>query len=94
MSATDMLGHQDVCGLSAIDPHQRQCISVRAIPKDVGMLLEPVVETPPPHLSVHGNSTTPTSNHGIARLTRPNGVVVSLSPDGGGLNANRPCSVG
>ena len=39
MSATDMLGHQDVGGFSAIDPPPRQLISVHTMPKDVGMLL-------------------------------------------------------
>ena len=39
MSATDTLGHQDVHGLSAIDPRPRQWISVRTMPKDVGMAL-------------------------------------------------------
>ena len=39
MSATDTLGHQDVCGLSAIDPHPRKWISVYTMPKDVGMPL-------------------------------------------------------
>ena len=39
MSATDMLGHRDVRGLSAIDPCWRQWISICTMPKDVGMLL-------------------------------------------------------
>ena len=39
MSATDTLGPRDVRGLSAIDPHPRQWISVCTMPKDVGMLL-------------------------------------------------------
>ena len=39
MSATDMLGHRDVRGLSAIDPHLRQWISLRTKPKDVDMPL-------------------------------------------------------
>ena len=39
ISATDTLGHRDVRGLSAIDPRPRQEISIRIIPKDVGMLL-------------------------------------------------------
>ena len=37
MSATNMLGHQDVLGLSAIDPCLRQWISILTIPKDVCM---------------------------------------------------------
>ena len=37
MSATDMLGYWDVCGLSAIDPRPRQWISICTMPKDVGM---------------------------------------------------------
>ena len=39
MSATDTLGHWDVHGLSAIDPHPRQWICVCTMPKDVGMPL-------------------------------------------------------
>ena len=39
MSATDTLGHQDVCGLSATDPCQRQWICVPTMPKDVGIPL-------------------------------------------------------
>ena len=39
MSATYRLGHPDVRSLSAIDPRSRQWISIRTIPKDVGMLL-------------------------------------------------------
>ena len=39
MSATDTPGHQDVHGLYVVDPHPRQWISIRTIPKDVGMLL-------------------------------------------------------
>ena len=37
MSATDMLGHQDVRGLSATDPRLRQWICVCTIPKEVGI---------------------------------------------------------
>ena len=65
ISAFDMLGHQDVHGLSAIDPCLRQGISIRTMPKDVGMPLKPVLVTAP-HMSVHGDNTTP--NDGIARL--------------------------
>ena len=39
MSITDMLGHQDVRGLSAIDPCPWQWISICTMPKDVGILL-------------------------------------------------------
>ena len=39
LSATDTLGHRDVRGLSAIDPRGRQWISVRTMPRDVGMPL-------------------------------------------------------
>ena len=66
MSATDTLGHQDVRGLSAIDPHRRQWISVTMC-KDVGMSLKPVLVTTP-HMSVRGDNTTPISNDGIAGL--------------------------
>ena len=38
MSATDMLGHRDVCGMSATDPRLRLWIRVRTMPKDVSML--------------------------------------------------------
>ena len=65
MSATDLLGHQDVCGLSAIDPHPRQRICVCTKPKDVGMPLKLVLVTNP-HMSVRGDNTTPISNGGIA----------------------------
>ena len=37
MSATDTLGHWDVRGLSAIDPHPRQWISIHTMLKDVGL---------------------------------------------------------
>ena len=37
------------------------------IPKDVGMLLLPVLVTIP-HMSVHENNTTPISNDGVASL--------------------------
>ena len=43
------------------DPHPRQWISICTIPKDVGMLLLPVLVTIP-HMSVHENNTTPISN--------------------------------
>ena len=92
MSATDTLGHQDVRGLSAIDPHRRQWISVTMC-KDVGMSLKPVLVTTP-HMSVRGDNTTPISNGGVCSSTRANGAVMSLSPCGGGLQAYRPCSVG
>ena len=39
ITATDMLGHWDVGGLSAIDPCPRHWISVCTKPKDVGMPL-------------------------------------------------------
>ena len=39
MSATDTLGHWDVRGLSATDPHLGQWISIRTMPKVVGMRL-------------------------------------------------------
>ena len=39
MSATDMLGRQDVCGLSAMYPCLTQWICVCTKPKDVGMPL-------------------------------------------------------
>ena len=39
MSATDTLGHRDVCGLSATDPCPGQWINVLAMPKDIGMAL-------------------------------------------------------
>ena len=67
MSASDMLGHRDVRGLSAIDPCPRQWISVCTMPKDVGMPLYPVLVTAP-HMSVSGDNTTPISYDGIARL--------------------------
>ena len=38
MSATGMLGHRDVCVLSATDPHPRQWVCVCTMPNDVGML--------------------------------------------------------
>ena len=59
------LGHQDVRGLSAIDPHRRQWISVTMC-KDVGMSLKPVLVTTP-HMSVRGDNTTPLSNNGVAQ---------------------------
>ena len=37
--ATDALGHQDVGGLSDLDPHMGQMISILTMPKDVGMPL-------------------------------------------------------
>ena len=39
MSAIDTLGHWDVSGLSATDPHLRQWISIHSMPKYVGMRL-------------------------------------------------------
>ena len=65
MSATDKLGHQDVHGLSAIDPRPRQWISVRTKPKDVGMPFKPVLVTAP-HMSMRGDKRAPISNDGIA----------------------------
>ena len=38
-SATETLGHRDVHGLYAIDPHPRLWISIRIMPKDDGMPL-------------------------------------------------------
>ena len=38
MSATDMLRHRDVHGLSAIDHPPRQWICIHTMPKNVGML--------------------------------------------------------
>ena len=58
MSATDTLGYQAVRGLSATDPHPRQWISVRTLPKDVGMLFLPVLVTAP-HMFVPGDNTIP-----------------------------------
>ena len=63
MSATDMLGHRDVHGLSTIDLHLRQWICVCTMPKDVGMPLVTVH-----HMSVRGDNSTPFSNDGIAQL--------------------------
>ena len=37
LSATDMLGHWDVHGLSATDPCLRPWISNHTMPKDVGI---------------------------------------------------------
>ena len=65
MSATDKLGHWDIRGLSAIDPRQRQQISVCTKPKDVGMPLKQVLVITP-HMSVRGDNTTPISNDGKA----------------------------
>ena len=67
MSAADTQGHRDVPvpGLSAIDPLPRQWISVRTMPKDVGMPLYLVLVTAP-HMYVRGDNTTPISNDGIA----------------------------
>ena len=65
MLATDTLEHRDVHGLSAIDPRPRQWISVRTMPKDVGMPLYLVLVTAP-HMYVRGDNTTPISNDGIA----------------------------
>ena len=48
MSAADMLGHRDVCDLSAIDLRLRWWISIRTMPKDVGM---------PLHINSVGNHT-------------------------------------
>ena len=64
MLATDMLGHWDVCGLSAIDPRPRQWISAQgcwhAVITGVGNC---------PHMSVLGNNTAPINNDDIARLS-------------------------
>ena len=67
MSDTDRLGHRDLRGLSAIDPHLKQWISVITMPKDAGIPLKQVLVTAP-HMSVRGDNTTPISNDGIARL--------------------------
>ena len=65
MSATDMLGHWDVHGLSATDPRPRQWICIHTMPKDVGMLSYSVLATVP-HMSVRGDNTLPISNDGVA----------------------------
>ena len=54
MSVSDRLGHQDVGGLSATDPHLRLWISIRTMPKDVGMLLQLVLVTAPTQVCAWG----------------------------------------
>ena len=72
MSATDTPGHRDVCmyivqGLSATDPHLRWWISIRTMPKDVGMpLFFLLVLVTAPHMSLRRDNTTPISKNGIA----------------------------
>ena len=61
MSATGMLGHRDVCVLSATDPHPRQWVCVCTMPNDVGTGVGNC-----PHMSVHGDNTTPISNDSVA----------------------------
>ena len=61
LSPTDMLGHWDVCGLSAADPCLRMQISVRTMPKDIV-----VPFTNRPHVSVRGDNTMQISNDGVA----------------------------
>ena len=56
MSATDMVGHRDVHGLSGIDPCSRQWISVHTKPKYVGIPSQLVFVTTP-HMSVCGDNT-------------------------------------
>ena len=92
MSATDTLGHWDVRGLTSIDFCLRQWISVRTMPKDVGMPLYSVLVTDP-HLFVRGDNTIPISNEGIARLCPMVWSQVQF-PVWGGLKAYRLCSVG
>ena len=54
MSASDMLGHWDVRGLSAAGPRLRLRISVHTMPKDFGMqAVIANVGNFPPHISVH-----------------------------------------
>ena len=67
MSATDMLGHRDVCGMSATDPHWRQWISVRTMPKDVSMPFWTVLVIAP-HITVCGDNTKPISTDCVAQL--------------------------
>ena len=56
MSASDMLGYRDVCGLSTTHPCPRQWISVRTMPNDVGMSLYLMLVTSP-HMTVRGDIT-------------------------------------